>query len=72
MENYPNVHTIVTSIADGKTDIQWRWRRHAISYIKPALDYYSKHLKADLSWGSATVFARRFSRGICYDAIQVQ
>ena len=45
MENYPNVHV---SIADGKTDIQLKWMRHAISFIKPALDYNSEHLKADL------------------------
>ena len=48
IENYPNIHAVVTSIADGNTDIQLKWRRHAISCIKPALDYYSGHLKADL------------------------
>ena len=48
MENYPNVHAVVTSIADGNTDIQLKWRRHTISCIKPALEYYSGHLKADL------------------------
>ena len=48
MENYPNVQGVVKSIAKGKTDVQQRWMRFVNACIKPALDYYKEHLKADL------------------------
>ena len=46
----PNIHAIITSIVDGKTVVQLKWMRHATSSIKPALGYYSEHLKADHSF----------------------
>ena len=48
MENYSNVQAVVKSIAKGKTDVQQRWMRYVNACIKPALDYYKEHLKADL------------------------
>ena len=48
MENYPNVQAVVKSIAKGKADVQQRWMRYVNACIKPALDYYKEHLKADL------------------------
>jgi len=48
LENYPNVQAVVKSIANGKTDVQQRWMRYVNSCVKPALDYYKEHLKADL------------------------
>ena len=49
MENYCiHVQAVVKSIAKGKTDVQQRWMRFVNVCIKPALDYYKEHLKADL------------------------
>ena len=48
MASYPYVQAVIKSIANGKTDVQQRWMRYANACIKPALDYYKEHLKADL------------------------
>ena len=47
-EIYPNVQAIIKSIACGKTDKQLKWMKEARKCIKPAIDYYNEHLKADI------------------------
>lgn len=63
LENYPNLQAVVKSIAKGKLDVQQKWLQYANTCIKPALDYYSQHLKADLMSGPLNAFkaARLFS-----------
>lgn len=47
MENYPNVHAAVKSIAKS-TERQSRWMKYARECIMPALDCYKEHLQADI------------------------
>ena len=48
MENYSNVQAVVKSIANGKTDVQLKWIKHARECIKPAIKYFEDHLKAEI------------------------
>ena len=48
MEHYPNVQAVVASIANGKSEVQLKWMKHARECIKPAIKYFDEHLKADL------------------------
>ena len=48
MENYSNVQAVVKSIANGKTDVQLKWMKHARECIKPAMKYFENHLKAEI------------------------
>ena len=48
MENYSNVQAVVKSIANGKTDVQLKWMKHARDHIKPAMKYFEDHMKAEI------------------------
>ena len=63
LENYPNLQAVVKSIAKEKLYVQQKWLQYANRCIKPALDYYSQHLKADLMSNPLNAFkaARLFS-----------
>ena len=63
MAHYPNVQAVTASIAGGDPAVQQWWVTYATSCIKPALDYYAEHLKADLMSVPLNAFkaARMFS-----------
>ena len=60
--HYPNVEAIISSLSNDPI-VQQQLRTYALSCLKPALDYYREHLKADLMSVPLSAFkaARLFS-----------
>ena len=81
MEHYPNVQAVVASIANGKSEVQLKWMKHARECIKPAIKYFDEHLKADLmdiplkAFKAARYFSPHFVKKIkpeCADLSSLQ
>jgi len=58
----------VKSIANSKLDVKQKWLKYANRCIKPALEYYSQHLKADFM----SISLNAFKAAQLFSAVNIQ